>query len=79
MKLIEKLAQEYAGEPGNPWYDRTPIDKAVYARVAFEAGFRAAREMAAKWLEERTQHDTLFVPGFVPDKIRQLGEDEVQG
>lgn len=44
--------------------------------MAYEDGFIAAREMIASWLQEHTQHSNLFVPNFVPEQIRKMGEDK---
>lgn len=44
----------------------------------FKMGFRFSRNSIASFLQNQTQHDSLFVPGYLPAKIRELGESTLR-
>lgn len=52
--------------PNNDWVEKAWCD-------GYEEGFKFARNSIAAFLQELTQHDSLFVPGYLPAKIRELG------
>lgn len=87
MKRIEKMAQEHqdqvhvcmalweAGFAGPESAERGAIMMAAKGKVsdAFEAGFRAAREMAAGLFD-----DYIVEARGLENAIRSLGEEEVR-
>lgn len=79
MKLIEKMAGD-AVDPFSSDFEAVPYPGEILDLMEqmYIKGFRAAREMAAQWIQERTQYNNLFVPGFVPERVRTLGEEEVE-
>ena len=74
MKIIEKLAIEYAEDKFEPFsraYGMFPSD---IAEVAYQAGFRKALEMAADYVEDNIDH---YDGGSNMRGLSILGEEEV--
>jgi hypothetical protein len=78
MKRIEKMAKEHVAEEFRP--DATDLIKA-YSQSDYEAGFRAAREMAAEACEKVgkiARHDeTMTEWSKNAAAFRIMGEEEV--
>ena len=70
MKLIEKMANEHS-KTFEIVYDRHTTASVAYH--AFEAGFRAAKEMAQKYHDEWGADACFTSPEFM-----KLGESEVE-
>lgn len=76
MKVIEKLALDLVEKATHPEGDPR-LRRAM--KAAYEAGFRAAREMAAKECDQEYEDDQWSAWEKMAQNIRQLGEEEVQG
>lgn len=89
MKLIEKLAREWINTPRYAavpaiYYcyedscDLLHVDFEKAQLVAFEAGFRKAREMAAALGDQKPICGHLWSPPIFQKDIMSLGEQEAE-
>ena len=88
MKMIERLAKEYAETITNlnypsamyaawPSHDQLQSMERLDPKIGdFMAGFRKAREMAADVCEFRRTQSCDYTPGAIRKDILNLGESE---